>query len=266
MLFTLNPRNVALSCLVGLMGSIAVYNLSGHESASLYFGTCLGALWFATVTLLGSPFWDVVALNRSNRPSLDDLRERLSQGLRQLEVRTTACSEVARALVDVRKSPFYRNRLLRCFAVFCDDGEIAPLTIIVICVSGFTVALYDQNLKVGLLTGVFGVTVTPLVFLMTRVARRIVYTQYQRARHDIISQTREVKRTLSVLNNRVTGASLVHVEAGVNRIQSCCERCLRTNKRRVEHGQAFVCLILEEGASEVGPRFWVDESGRIVER
>lgn len=258
--------DVVLSCLLAAGGAFVMYKLSGQADISRLFAVCAGILWFVTLMLAGRAFWDVQQVLGRPTGSVEELRNGLAIGVRHLEAQVNTCPKIAEALLAVGRNPFHRNRIAQYSAALVDEHDRIPRVVLALCIAGAVVGMFKGDRTVQLLTALFAITVGPLVFITITVRRRFFRTQYERARRDAIAHATSLARICRVLENRIVSAEVVQVEEGLARIRSCCYRCPRTNKIRVESGQSFACLVNEEGAVESGPRFWVDESGRVVER
>jgi len=258
--------DLVLSCLVAAGGAFLMYKLSGQADISRLFAVYAGILWFVALMLAGRAFWDVGQVLARPSGSVEELRTDLVSGLRHLEARVNICPKIAEALLVAGRNPFHRNRIAQYSAALVDEHDRVPRVALALCVTGTVVGIFKADRTLLVLTALFAITVGPLVFITITVRRRFFRTQYERARRDAITHATSLGRICRVLDNRVVSAEVVQVEDGLERIRSCCYRCLRTNKIRVESGQPFVCLVNDEGAVENGPRFWVDEAGRIVER
>ena len=88
-------------------------------------------------------------------------------------------------------------------------------------------------------------------------------TDFQRARSGVRDQCRRGREMIDAIRRNTLSPDLIRADAACERIESCCERCLRLNTRRLAEDEDFACEA--KGASRTGLRFELNEKGQILE-
>ncbi len=89
-------------------------------------------------------------------------------------------------------------------------------------------------------------------------------TEYEKARKKIGEQITESQNQLKKVRDTELSPEAIRAAAYVEQIKKTCEQCPEHNKKRIEEGQKFVCL-METKLSKGTFRFRLNEKGKIIE-
>ncbi len=96
----------------------------------------------------------------------------------------------------------------------------------------------------------------------------VIPTDYERARRTMIHNCGMALRDLRSVRRASLSVDAIHATANVRKVLECCRQCPEANRKNVEQGQGFECLVQQRLGQPSGDgfRFRLDEEGQILEQ